>query len=38
MLTELNQRMRDIRIGPDGMIYLLTDETAGTILKVEPGK
>jgi glucose/arabinose dehydrogenase len=38
MLTELNQRFRDVREGPDGFIYLLTDETAGAMLKVEPGR
>ena len=39
MLTmDINQRLRDIRQGPDGMIYLATDETAGAILKIEPGK
>jgi glucose/arabinose dehydrogenase len=38
LTTEINQRLRDIRLGPDGNIYLLTDETAGTILKIEPGK
>jgi glucose/arabinose dehydrogenase len=38
MLTELNQRFRDTREGPDGFIYLLTDETFGAVLKMEPGK
>ena len=38
MLTELNQRFRDVREGPDGYLYLLTDETAGAVLKIEPGK
>jgi glucose/arabinose dehydrogenase len=38
MLTDLKQRFRDIRIGPDGAIYLLTDETAGALLKITPGK
>ncbi len=32
MLTELNQRFRDLRVGPDGDIYLLTDETFGRSL------
>jgi glucose/arabinose dehydrogenase len=36
MLTDLKQRIRDIRQGPDGLIYLLTDETHGAILKLEP--
>ena len=38
MLTELQQRFRDIRLGPDGFIYLLTDESAGALLRIEPGK
>ena len=38
MLTELKQRFRDVRLGPDGFIYLLTDETAGAILRLEPMK
>lgn len=37
MLTELNQRLRDLRIGPDGYVYLLTDETFGALLRLEPG-
>lgn len=28
LLTELEQRFRDVRVGPDGAVYLLTDETA----------
>jgi glucose/arabinose dehydrogenase len=38
MLTELNQRFRDVRESSDGFIYLLTDETAGAVLRLEPGK
>jgi len=38
MLTSLNQRFRDVRVGPEGLIYLLTDETAGAMLRIEPGK
>jgi glucose/arabinose dehydrogenase len=36
MLTELEQRLRDVRQGPDGLLYLLTDETAGAVLRIEP--
>ena len=36
MLAELNQRIRDVRPGPDGAVYVLTDETAGAMLKIEP--
>jgi len=37
ILTELHQRIRDVRQGPDGLIYVLTDENPGVILKIEPG-
>jgi glucose/arabinose dehydrogenase len=37
MLTELKQRFRDTREGPDGFVYLLTDETFGALLRIEPG-
>jgi glucose/arabinose dehydrogenase len=36
ILTELHQRIRDVRSGPDGLLYLLTDENPGVVLKVEP--
>ena len=36
ILTELRQRIRDIRQGPDGLLYVLTDEDNGALLKIEP--
>ena len=36
LLTDLHQRIRDVRQGPDGCLYLLTDEDAGALLKIEP--
>ena len=36
MLYELRQRIREVRQGPDGLIYLLTDEDNGALLKIEP--
>lgn len=36
LLTELKQRIREVRQGPDGLVYLLTDETAGALLRLEP--
>jgi glucose/arabinose dehydrogenase len=36
LLTELKQRIRDVRQGPDGALYVLTDEDPGALLKIEP--
>ena len=30
-------RIRDVRNGPDGLLYLLTDEARGRIVRIEPG-
>ena len=38
MLTELHQRIRDVRQGPDGLLYVLTDEDDGALLKIEPAQ
>lgn len=38
MLTTLRQRIRDVRQGPDGFLYLVVDANPGGILKVEPGQ
>ena len=35
-LAELKQRIRDVRQGPDGLIYLLTEEVDGGVFKLEP--
>ena len=37
-LLQGRSRLRDVRMGPDGFIYLLTDETQGTLLRLEPVK
>ena len=37
LLTHLKQRMRDVRQGPDGLLYVLTAENQGAILRIEPG-
>jgi glucose/arabinose dehydrogenase len=36
LLTELKQRIRDVRQGPDGLLYVLTDEEDGALLRIEP--
>ena len=38
LLQGLRERIRDVRAGPDGAIYLATDNSAGRILKVVPAK
>ena len=37
MLLEFGQRIRDIREGPDGLLYVLTAEGRGALLRIEPG-
>jgi glucose/arabinose dehydrogenase len=36
ILLELRQRIRDVRPGPDGLLYVLTDENPGVLLRLEP--
>jgi glucose/arabinose dehydrogenase len=36
LLTELRQRIRDVRQGPDGLLYVLTDEDDGALLRISP--
>jgi glucose/arabinose dehydrogenase len=36
MLTEFRQRIREVREGPDGFLYLLTDDDDGALLRIEP--
>jgi glucose/arabinose dehydrogenase len=35
LFTELRERIRDVRQGPDGWIYLLTDNGNGRILRIQ---
>lgn len=37
VLPDLAQRVRDVRQGPDGFIYLLTDDRDGQLLRLKPG-
>ena len=34
MLEDLGERIRDVRVGPDGAVYLLTDNPEGRILRL----
>ena len=36
LLEDLHQRIRDVRQGPDGLIYVITDEDDGALLRIEP--
>jgi glucose/arabinose dehydrogenase len=32
----IGQRVRDVRQGPDGLLYVLTDESNGSLIRLEP--
>lgn len=36
LLVDLRQRIRDVKQGPDGLLYVLTDEDDGAVLRIEP--
>jgi len=36
LLTDWRHRMRDVRQGPDGLLYVLVDDEDGAILRLEP--
>jgi glucose/arabinose dehydrogenase len=38
LLVDLRQRIRNVRQGPDGLLYVLTDEDEGALLKIEPAR
>jgi aldose sugar dehydrogenase len=38
LLRELRERIRDVRQGPDGALWLLADNSAGRILRLAPAK
>ena len=33
---DIGQRVRDVRQGPDGLLYILTDEDNGELIRLEP--
>lgn len=36
LLEELDERIRDVRLGPDGLLYILTDDDEGVLYRLEP--
>lgn len=36
LLTDRHDRIRDVRVAPDGAVYVLTDSTSGEILRLTP--
>ncbi|HAL41550.1 MAG TPA: glucose dehydrogenase [Gammaproteobacteria bacterium] len=36
LFSELDSRIRDIRVGPDGLLYILTDGVGGALIQVRP--
>jgi aldose sugar dehydrogenase len=38
LLQNMNERIRDVRVGPDGALWLLTDSSSAQLLRVTPAK
>ena len=38
ILQNLNERIRDVRQGPDGALWLLTDSSSGRVLRITPAE
>ena len=38
LLVDLRRRLRDVKQGRDGLLYVLTDEADGVMLKIEPAE
>jgi glucose/arabinose dehydrogenase len=38
ILAQLRQRIRDVRPGPDGLLYVLTDQNPGVLLRISPAE
>lgn len=37
LIADLGERIRDVKQGPDGLIYVLTDSPKGRVLRLSPG-
>jgi len=38
LLTDLRRRIREVKQGPDELLYILTDEDDGGLLRIEPAE
>jgi glucose/arabinose dehydrogenase len=38
LLTDRCKRTKDVREGPDGLIYVITDESPSEVLRIVPAK
>ena len=38
LLRDLHQRIRDVRQGPDGLLYVVTEEDDAALLRIEPAE
>ena len=38
LLADQRERIRDVRQGPDGALYVATNSSNGRILRITPGK
>jgi glucose/arabinose dehydrogenase len=36
LLDDLDARIRDVRVAPDGSVYVLTDEDDGRLIRLQP--
>ncbi|MDV7391840.1 PQQ-dependent sugar dehydrogenase [Arthrospira platensis SPKY1] len=36
LLESLGQRIRDVREGPDGLLYVVTDDRNGQLIRLQP--
>lgn len=37
LLTDVGERIRDVRQGLDGLLYVLTDRSNGKLIRLQPG-